>query len=82
MVFVERVKAYKITAKFFKSSGETVYSLGFPVSEAEKGRLSLANILEKIGAKGFELISEKVVFWFNEIVGYRNRSLGIKYPTL
>lgn len=67
MVFVERVKAYKITAKFFKSADEIVYSIGFPVSEAEKGRLSLANILEKIGAKGFEESDGNIVFLFNDI---------------
>jgi hypothetical protein len=32
-----------------------VYSVGFPVSEVKKGSLSLANISEKIGAKGFEV---------------------------
>lgn len=62
MVFVERVKAYKITAKFFKSAGEIVYSMGFPVSEAEIGSLSLANISEKIGAKGFKESDGNIFF--------------------
>jgi hypothetical protein len=44
MVFVERVKAYKVTAKFFKSANDIIYSIGFPVSEVKKGSLSLANI--------------------------------------
>ena len=82
MLFVSRVKNYKVSSKYLKSMGEDVYSVGFPVSEVKKGSLSLANILEKIGAKGFELNSENIVFWFYEIVGYRNRILWIRYPTL
>jgi hypothetical protein len=53
MVFVQHVKAYKISEKFIKSVGETVYSIGFPVSEVEKGTLSLEFILGKISAASF-----------------------------
>jgi len=54
MVFVNRVKNYKVSSKYVKSVGEDLYSVGFPVSEVKKGSLSVANILEKIRAKGFE----------------------------
>jgi hypothetical protein len=54
MVFVLRVKNYKVNSKFVKNTGAAVYSLGFPVSEVVKGNLSLACVSEKIGAKRFE----------------------------
>lgn len=54
MVFVSKLKNYKVILKYVKSVGEDVYNVGFPVSEVKKGSLSVANILEKIGAKGFE----------------------------
>ena len=47
MVFVHNVKKYKVSAKFVKSVGANVYSIGFPTSEVEKGALSFENILEK-----------------------------------
>jgi hypothetical protein len=54
MVFVKNVKYYKVSERFVKSVGAAVYSIGFPVSEIKKGSLGLANISEKIRAKGFE----------------------------
>src|SRR5690554_4804080 len=54
MVFVQKIKEYKVSSKFIKSIGAEVLSLGFPVSEVEKGNLSMANVSEKIGAKAFE----------------------------
>ena len=54
MVFVQNVKKYKVSAKFVKSVGANVYSIGFPASEVEKGHLSFENISEKIGAKSLE----------------------------
>ena len=53
MVFVQKIKEYKVSSKFIKSIGAEVLSLGFPVSEVEKGNLSMANVSEKIGAKAF-----------------------------
>ena len=55
MVFVQRLRAYKVSTKFIKIVGNTVYSIGFPVGEVEKGNLTLEFISEKIAAK-----SEKV----------------------
>ena len=62
MVFVQRLRAYKVSTKFIKIVGDTVYSIGLPVGEVEKGSLSLANILEKIAAKGFEENEGNIIF--------------------
>ena len=51
MVFSQCVRAYKISVKFVKNVGAKVMSLGFPVSEVEKGNLSLEFISEKIRAR-------------------------------
>jgi hypothetical protein len=65
MVFVQRVKNYKVNSKFVKSIGAVVFSLGFPVSEVAKGNLSLASVSEKIGAKSFEDNDGNIVFSLN-----------------
>jgi hypothetical protein len=54
MVFVIKVKNYKVSSKFVKSASEKVYSIGFPSSEVLNGNLSFKSISEKIGAKSFE----------------------------
>jgi hypothetical protein len=66
MVFVTRVKQYKVSATYVKNVGEEVYSVGFPVGEVEKGHLTLENIIAKIGAKSFEISGKDVVFILNE----------------
>lgn len=67
MVFVQKVKEYKVNLKFVKSVGDDVLSLGFPISETEKGNLSFENISEKIGAKVFEDNEGYIVFSLNDI---------------
>lgn len=67
MVFVANIREYKVSSKFIKSVGATVYSIGFPVSEVEKGSLSLEYISEKIGASGFEVSGNAVVFILDDI---------------
>ena len=62
MVFSQCVRAYKISVKFVKNVGAKVMSLGFPVSEVEKGNLSLEFISEKIRARKFEARHNNVVF--------------------
>lgn len=62
MVFVKNIREYKVSSKFIKSVGATVYSIGFPVSEVENGGLSLEYISEKIGASGFEVSEGNIVF--------------------
>ena len=52
MVFVKRVKNYKVSSKYVKSAGEGVYSVGFPVGEVEKGNLTLEFISTVIRGKG------------------------------
>jgi hypothetical protein len=67
MVFVQKVKEYKVNLKFIKSVGDDVLSLGFPISETEKGNLSFENISERIGAKVFEDNKGYIVFSLNDI---------------
>lgn len=56
MIFVIKVKNYKISSKFVKSAREKVYSIGFPASEVLNGNLSFESISEKIGAKNLEVV--------------------------
>ena len=51
MVFVNKVKPYKVSAKFVKNMGENVYSIGFPVREKDKNGTGI----------DFETISEKLL---------------------
>ncbi len=62
MVFVKLVRSYRVSLKFVKSLGAGVLSLGFPLSEVEKGNLSLAGVSEKIRAKGIEEDGGNIVF--------------------
>jgi hypothetical protein len=39
MVFVERVRAYKLMAKYVKNVGAKVHSTRYPASDAGKGNL-------------------------------------------
>jgi hypothetical protein len=50
MGFVLKVREYKVNSKFVKSVGAEVLSMGFPVSEIEKGNLSLLSISQSIGS--------------------------------
>ena len=60
MLFVKKVRAFKVSDKFVKSVREKVYSIGFPASEVLNGNLSFESISEKIGAKSFEVKNELV----------------------
>lgn len=53
MVFSQRVKNYKVTANFVKSVGAEVLSLGFPVSEVSKGKLSFDMLCENLEAEKY-----------------------------
>ena len=66
MLFVKRVKKYKVNSKFIKSTGSVAHSIGFPVSETEKENLSFEIICEKISAENFEKKNENVVFLIND----------------
>ena len=66
MLFIKRVKEYKVNSKFIKSAGSVVHSIGFPVSETEKENLSFEIICEKISAENFEKKNENVVFLIND----------------
>jgi hypothetical protein len=67
MLFVKQVREYKVNSKFVKSVSAEVLSLGFPVSEVEKGNLSMASVSEKIGAKAFEKNEGNIVFSLTDI---------------
>jgi len=62
MVFVQRVKEYKVNSKFVKSIGNNVLSLGFPVSEVEKENLKLQSISEVIQATSYTAKPYGIVF--------------------
>lgn len=48
MVFVTKVKPYKVSAKFVKNIGENVYNIGFPAGQIDKnGTLNVKSISEK-----------------------------------
>ncbi len=67
MVFVKNIREYKVSKKFVKSIACDLNCVGFPVSEVEKVSLSLANILEKIAAKGFDENEGNIVFLLNDM---------------
>lgn len=66
MVFAKLVKPYKVSTKYFKNIGTDVLSLGFPASEAEKGKLAFDIISEKLGDVKFDEGSDKVTFSLKE----------------
>ncbi len=63
MVFVQKVKEYKVSSKYVKATGSNVYSVGFPASEVDKGKLSFDDISTKIEAQRFEIKNELVLFY-------------------
>ena len=62
MVFVNRVKNYKVSSKFVKSIGAEVLSLGFPASETDKEHLTLQSISEAIEATVYKEKPYGIVF--------------------
>lgn len=66
MVFVQKIKEYKVSSKFVKSVSAEVLSLGFPVSEVEKGKLTLEFISERMGASRFKVSDNDVIFILDE----------------
>jgi hypothetical protein len=62
MLFVKKVRAYKVSRKYIKNVGAEVLSLGFPVSETEKENLTLQSILEAIEATVYKEEPYGVVF--------------------
>ncbi len=62
MVFTQRVKSYKMIAKYIKSIGNYVLSIGFPISEVENNKLSFEKLKNEIGATSFNFESNLVQF--------------------
>lgn len=74
MVFWQRVKSYKVSSKFIKKVGAEVLSLGFPISEVSKGKLSFDVLCEKLGACKYDDEIEKVSFYLTDDIkqGFEN----------
>lgn len=66
MVFVQKIKEYKVSSKFVKSVGSAVLSLGFPISEIEKANLKLQSISEAIQAANYTEKTYGIVFSLKE----------------
>lgn len=66
MVFVQKIKEYKVSSKFVKSVGAEVLSLGFPVSEVQKGNISFETISEAVKAASYKEETHGVVFSLKE----------------
>ncbi len=47
MLFVKHVRHYKVGCKYIKSIASQIYSVGFPASEIDNGRLGKETILKK-----------------------------------
>jgi hypothetical protein len=66
MVFAKLVKPYKVITKYIKSADAKVTSLGFPVSEVEKGKLTFEVLSEKLSAHKYDVLNDKVTFHLAE----------------
>lgn len=62
MLFVKKVREYKVNNKFVKSTGSNVFSIGFPASEIEKGKLSFEEISTKIDHINLPIVYEALIF--------------------
>ena len=62
LVFVQKVRKYKVSSKFVKATISNLHSIGFPASEVEKGKLSFDDISTKIEAQSFTVQNDIVVF--------------------
>ncbi len=62
MLFVKHIKPYKIRHNHVKALGEDVLSLGFPLSEIEKGNLSFNNISDLLGCEQYDEANGQVIF--------------------
>lgn len=66
MLFVKHVKHYKVGCKYIKSIASQIYSVGFPASEIDNGRLGKETILKKIGASHYEEKDKNIVFFLKD----------------
>jgi uncharacterized protein (UPF0333 family) len=62
LIFTENVKEYKVSAKYIKSVGADVLSLGFPLTVGGKNNLTLDTIALAIDAISFSEEATSVVF--------------------
>jgi hypothetical protein len=75
MVFVERVKNYKVNSKFVKSVGTEVLSIGFPASNVTNNIISLQSISEAIGSTKYNEETYGFVFWLTNDVKQNYKQL-------
>ena len=59
MVFSQRVKAYKVSSKYVKSVGAEVLSIGFPVSEVDKGNMFFDKIKKALRSENYSEENKK-----------------------
>lgn len=62
MLFVKKVREYKISSKMIKSAGSKIYTIGFPSSIVENSRLSFEEMAIKIGSTSYESKDGRIVF--------------------
>jgi len=74
MVFAKLVKPYKVSSKYVKNIGAEVLSLGFPVSETEKGNLALDIMSETLGSDKYDVGDDKITFFLKDNIkrGYES----------
>ena len=72
MVFSQQVKNYKVNARFVKSVGAEVLSLGFPVSEVEKGNMFFGKFKNVLRSENYSEENKKV--W-----GHKNHFINLIY---
>jgi|GEM_PF-537282 len=63
MLFVKKVREYKVSSKYIKNVGAEVLSMGFPESEVSKGNLTLDMMCELLGAEKYDDEKEKITFY-------------------
>ena len=62
MLFVKKVRDYKISSKMIKSAGSKIYTIGYPSSIVENSRLGFEEISIKIGSTSYESKDDRIVF--------------------
>jgi len=66
MLFVKHVKHYKVRCKYIKSIASQIYSIGFPSSEIDNGKLCKESISEKIDASHYDEKDKYIVFFLKD----------------
>lgn len=62
MLFSQRVRDFKISAKYIKSAGSMVLSLGFPVTLVEQGTITIEKVSDLMDAASWKEEPNRLVF--------------------